>query len=291
MATAKINFREKGRDKIYKYNFDMPEPPTKHNLALAISRAMGKTQGETKYTGVPKNYNLVMELLNHNTRMVFPEQDTIDHMKEIFEDANERNHEEKPFKTPCPKCGGRGNIPSERNTDDLDDLCSEACPKCRGHGFLLHRLMWRVGYTTSSRHIIDIDGKDLYNAKQVKNYYEPLLGQKYTMIRTNGGFWLIGDKTYQSKEDFVYDHCRVLNPSLERAGIKQYIKSLNSLDKKEEDEFKRASAEDIKKSNLYYGFGNFDVTFTFLSIKRGRSTLRITSKRKGDSIEIIKDRI
>lgn len=271
MAKATIDFVKNGKHRKYTYEFKMPDNPTKHNIAIAIATAKGKREGEKKYTGMPRNYNLIAELLNKNSRISYPEGDKTNRWQEIIQDANERNQEEKPFKVVCEKCNGKG------------------CVECNGHGFLYKRLMWRVGYTFNHRHVIDIDGKDLNNAKNVKTYYEKVLEDKYTLIETNGGYWLIGNKIYNKKEDFVFAHSKLLNPLLKSEDTKDYIKSLLGLDKQKGNEFKPATAEDIKKSGLYHAPENlsFDVTFTYLSIKRERSTLRITAKRKGERIEIV----
>ncbi|MFZ3168525.1 MAG: hypothetical protein WA130_12995 [Candidatus Methanoperedens sp.] len=66
-----------------------------------------------------------------------------------------------------------------------------------------------------------------------------------------------------------------------------YIKSLLSLDKNKDGDFLKSSTEKVKESCLYSEHGDFDLMFTFLSIKRELSTLRISKKRKTDSIEVI----
>lgn len=88
--------------------------------------------------------------------------------------------------------------------------------------------------------------------------------------------------------EWKYDHCKVLNPSLDRLEMDNYIKALLSLDKDKTGNFLKSSTEKIKESGLYYGQGDFDIMFTFLSIKRELSTLRIAKKRKTDNIEVIK---
>jgi glutaminase len=88
--------------------------------------------------------------------------------------------------------------------------------------------------------------------------------------------------------EWKYDHCKVLNPSLDRLEMDNYIKALLSLDNDKTGNFLKSSTEKIKESGLYYGQGDFDIMFTFLSIKRELSTLRIAKKRKTDNIEVIK---
>ena len=60
-----------------------------------------------------------------------------------------------------------------------------------------------------------------------------------------------------------------------------------SLDKDKDGEFLKPSIEEIKESGLYSGHGDFDLMFTFLSMKRELSTLCISKKRQTDSIEVI----
>lgn len=249
MAKATIDF--KGAK--YSYEFVMPESATKHNIALAIAFAKGKREGITKYTGMPKDYNLVMELLNHNGRFVFPD-NGVSAKINYFKDASERNNEEKP-------------------------IWNEVTQQ-------YERLMWRVGLTQSHTLIIDIDHHDTNNLKFVKECYEAILHCKFTVVKTNGGYWLISDKQYDNKDQFVFDHCRVLNPSLKKNEQYDFMTKLYDLDYDTTGRFKKASMEDIKK--LCNCRGNFDIMFTLLSIKRERSTIRISQKKPHDKIEVIK---
>jgi hypothetical protein len=75
----------------------------------------------------------------------------------------------------------------------------------------------------------------------------------------------------------------------QRKRMNTYIKALMSLDKTTDKKFIPATAEDVKKSGLYTAPRNlnFDVAFTFLSIKRERSTIRESKKNPGDKIEVI----
>jgi hypothetical protein len=248
MAKATIDF--KGRK--YSYDFVMPEMPTKHNIALAIAIAKGKKEGVTKYTGMPKDYNLVIELLNHNGRFVFSGNEYNDKI-DYFKDASQRNSEEKPI--------------WNEETQQYE------------------RLMWRVGITQSHTLIIDVDGTDIENLRFVKGCYEVVLNCKFTAIKTNSGYWLISNKKYDNKDQWVFDHCRVLNPSLKKHEQYDFIQKLDDLDHTDNGRFKKASMDDIKK--VCNCRGNFDIMFTLLSIKRERSTIRISQKRPGDRIEVL----
>jgi hypothetical protein len=252
MTKATIDF--KGRK--YSYNFVMPEHPTKHNLALAISIAKGKKEGVTKYTGMPKDYNLIMELLNHNGRFI-----------NLYGDAH-------------------NSLTMENYYKDASGRNSEETPTWNEETQMYERLMWRVGLTQSHTLIIDVDSHDLENLKFVKGCYEAVLNCKFEIIKTNGGYWLISDKKYDNKDQFVFDHCRVLQPSLKKHEQYDFTQKLYNIDHDSNGRFKKASMEDIKKvCNVR---GNFDIMFTLLSIKRERSTIRISQKKPHDKIEVIK---
>jgi hypothetical protein len=268
MAKVTITFDKKHNDKKYTYDFPYPSNPTKHNLAMAISKAMMGKAKKTKFIGLPRSYALVSELLNQkSTHIHFNPSETIDLKKDAFIDANNRNIEEKGVKVQC--CN------------------NPACENCKGSGYFYERLMWRVGVSQSHVMIIDVDGRDIENAKYVKAFYEKVLNCKFTLIKSNKGYWLLSDMKYKSVNEWKYDHCKVLNPSLEPSCMDDYIKDLLLLDKDKNGEFLKSSTEKIKESGLYSGHGDFDIMFTFLSIKRELSTLRISKKRKTDSIEVL----
>ena len=123
------------------------------------------------------------------------------------------------------------------------------------------------------------------NLEDVQTYYERLLDLKFSVFKTNGGYWLIGDKKFDSIDDWKYAHCMVLNPELKREDYKDYVKGLLALDRKLDGEFHGATPDEIKKSKYYRGHGEFDIAFTFLSIKRERSTLRESKKHKDDMLQ------
>ena len=249
LAKATIDF--KGRK--YAYDFVMPKIPTKHNVALAIAIAKGKREGVTKYTGIPKDYNLIIELLNHNSRYCY--HDDNNSSIDYFADASQRNTEEKPI----------WNKQTQR----------------------YERLIWRVGLTQNKVLIIDIDGQNKENLDKVKEFYENLLACKFTVVKSNKGFWLISNKEYHNVYRWKLDHCRVLYPTLHYNQYEEYVKGLELLDFDEKGTFKKISVDDFKKSHFYKGVGDFDVMFTLLSIKRERSTIRISKKRKDDKIEVL----
>ena len=267
MAIAKLNF--KGYGKKYEYSFQYPENPTLEKIAWNLSRAMGEAEKrkKTKFYGQPHHYNLILKLLKESKINIHAPSESLNMEQMQFEDATIRNQSEKVEKIPC--------------------CTNPECQKCNGHGFVYQRQMWRVGVTQNHTLVIDIDGKDLENAKKVKFFYENILDCTFKIISTNGGYWLISNKKYNSVDDWKFDHCRVLNPFLLRERYNGYVKTLCSLDRDEKGNFKKCELEDIKKAGLYFGYGTFDFAFTFLSIRRGISTLRLSKKRKNEKIELI----
>lgn len=250
--------------------------PTLHELAWAISLAVHEKEGKTKFTGHPRTYNYIKECLLRHTAHNFrfnAKNPTPEMEKDIYAAANELNSKSKPIRVVCDECKGTGKI---------------NCYVCNGHGFLIERQSYRVGNTFSNKVVIDVDKHDLDNLQDVKDFYEKLLNLKFSVFKTNGGYWLIGDKNFENIDDWKFAHCRVLNPNLEQKDYKSFVNGLLALDKKSNGEFHGASADDIKKSKFYYGCGTFDIAFTFLSIKRQRSTLRESKKHKDDKIEEIK---
>jgi hypothetical protein len=245
MAKAIINFSGKK----YTYEFIAPKERTRHNIALAIAIAKGKQEKVTKYTGMPKDYPLIMELLSKQ-RIVYTGNDQ---ELNYFEDATQRTNEEKHF-------------------------WNEQTRKYEVN-------MWRVGITFSNVLVVDVDDKSLENLNFVRGCYERVLNCKFTTIGTNGGYWLVSDKKYDSVDNWRFDHCRVLQPLLHRNEMIGFILTLNNLDRDCNGNFMKASEEKIKSvCNIR---GNIDIMFTLLSIKRERSTLRISKKTKYDKIEVI----
>lgn len=270
----------------YRYKVEVPENPTLHQLAWVISLEVHKQEGKTKFTDRPRTYNYVMECLLRKTAFNFrfnadnPTQDT---RKELYTAASELTNKTKPNKVRCINCYGTGLLTEPKELSGM-----QTCPACNGHGFLIERQMYRVGTTFNNILVIDIDNHDEQNLKRVKEFYERILNIKFKIIKTRGGYWLFGNKNYINIDDWKFAHCQVLYPCLTREQYKGFVKGLLALDKDNGKEFVPATAEDIKKSKFYSGYGNFDVAFTFLSIKRERSTIRESKKFKEDRIEEVK---
>lgn len=251
MATAIITFKNKGNKK-YKYEFVQPKELTKSNLAIAIAIAKGKKEKVSKYTGLPKDYPLIMELLN-NQRIVYTgaQEEGIDY----FKDASIRNYE-------------------ERDNHIWNPITQK-----------WEVLVWRVGRTFSNRLVIDVDGADLGNLKDVKEFYENLLNLKFRALKTNKGFWLISERKYDTLLEWKFDHCRILLPGLTKSGMNRFIQRLADLDKDEFGNFRKATESEIRAvCNCH---GKFDIYFNLLSIKREQSTLRVSKKRKMDKVSLV----
>ena len=266
----------------YKYDVEVKPNPTLHELAWAISLAVHESENRTKFTDKPRTYNYVMECLLRKTAYNFrfnADNPTPDKRKELYAAATELTNKTKPIKVKCQECGGEGKVELSWSYE------FGRCHKCNGHGFLIEKQMYRVGTTFNNILAIDIDNHDLENLKTVKDFYERLLNLKFKVIKTSKGCWLFGNRKYKDVKDFVYAHCKVLNPALDKKDTDNYIKALMALDKDNGKEFIPATPEVIKNSGLYSGVGNFDVAFTFLSIKRERSTIRESKKYKDDKIE------
>ena len=253
----------------YKYRVCLDSNMSMNDVAMEIALAVHKAEGKTKFTGVPRTYNYVMECLQrqtvHNFRM--NASNSQDNRKEIYAAASKLHSSSCGIKTECTTCVGLG------------------CEKCNGHGYVIMRNNYRVGVTFNHTLVIDIDSHDNMNLLDVKKFYELILKVKFRTFKTRGGYWLFADRKYNSIDEFKYAHCQVLNPGLRYDEYQEYVKGLLALDTKEKGVFKGAAAQDIKKSKFYRGHGNFDVAFTFLSIKRERSTIRESAKKHGDKIE------
>lgn len=271
----------------YHYNVTVKDNPSLRDVALAISLEVHRQEKKTKFTKTPRTFNYILKCLEKHADFNFRlniNGESKDRIKEALESASYLNSTSKPQLIECPECGGKGHLEAE---DQTEYESTWTCTKCRGYGKLVSRTTYRIGNTFSNRLVIDIDSKDPKNIKDVKEFYEKLLGEKFRIFHTTAGkgVWLFGSQELKTVEDFVYAHCCVLQPRLERKDMKDYVNALMALDKNKKDEFSRATPEIIKASGLYSGHGNFDVAFTFLSIKRKRSTIRRSAKRLGDEIK------
>lgn len=244
----------------YHYKINLEGNETLHDVAMKIALEVHRKENKTKFTGKPRTYNYIYECLVRKSCLNFRinTEDSNNNEKELLKAANDLNSK------------------SEFVWNEEKQVYEHQA--------------YRLGYTQSNTLIIDIDGKDKINLIRVKDFYESVLNCKFTVIGTKNGYWLFSDKKYEYLRDWLYDHCRVLSPNLKYEDFESYKEELLMLDEGFGGKFERATPEVIKKSGLYgapEGI-NFDVAFTFLSIKRQRSTIRITKKSKDDKIELVK---
>lgn len=288
-ATAEYLFKK--RNKRYKYHLELPDEPTAHDISLAISRAVMKERNRkrTRMGKFAPMYALTMKLfdikqvklngefLAQTARIQIPKGNP-DPRKDAYLLANQRNEETKPVILTCDKCEGSG---LQDNGDD--------CSRCDGEGFIIWQLTNRVGRAFNNILVIDIDGHDEDNMKFMKAHAETIFGYSFQVAKTGGGYWLCGTKKYDNVDDWLFDNCKLLKPDLERKDLKSYIRKLIALDESTKKLIggKEALTEKIKESELYNGFGEFDVIFTLISIKVKKHTLRDSKKRDGDKIETI----
>jgi hypothetical protein len=258
-----------------KYQYDVPltGKETREEAAWKISLAVHEKEGKTKFTSHPRTYNYILECLLRKSCISFRMNGEISEDERYLEAANELNSKSKFEKIPCEKCSGKG------------------CPVCAGHGFVYRKQEYRCGYTQSNTLIIDIDGHDQDNLDAVRRYYQYFLDTEFQIFKTGHGYWLFSKNRCATQEDFVFENCRVFNPELPRIDFDAFKFELLELDGDiGRQEFQRASPEKIRASKYYLVPQelNFDAAFTFLTIKRGRSTIRYTKKNKTDKIEEMK---
>lgn len=267
----------------YKYEIKLTGKETIHDVVMKIALEVHNQEGKTKFTGVPRAYNYIYECILRKSCLNFRAnvKNTKNNGQELLNACNELHNKSEFVKTGCLNCGGEGIL--YRGDEEI------TCFYCNGHGYVYEHQDYRLGYTQSSTLIIDVDGKDKDNLIKVKGFYENVLQCKFKVFETGNGYWLFSDKKYKDLQSWIFDHCKILNPGLQINSFEKYRTGLLALDVSNGKGFQRATP-DIIKNSPYYGVPSdlsFDVAFTFLSIKRERSTIRITKKHKGDKIELI----
>lgn len=245
-----VYFDKNNHNKMYSYEIVAPSNPTKENYAMAISEAMVMASSKKKSRlSLDRYYHLLMQIIG-NSNIFSSEGLTENKLQSSFTHAKILNDKEKPVK---------------RNN-------------------LVIKKVWRVGLSQSNRLVIDIDSHDMDNLDIVKLFYQNLLGYSFITVKTANGFWLISDKTYVDKNEWLFDNCRILNPKLLFSEYYRYKEKLLTLDNKQH----KSISEDIINSDLYHGVGKFDVIFVFINIKRQICTLRISKKTPNEVMEVIK---
>lgn len=155
--------------------------------------------------------------------------------------------------------------------------------------------IWRVAKQVDDRLFFDIDTENINNVKLIKNYYEPLF-EELKVIKTYRGYHLVS-RLYKNNLDWQYDICRVLNPLLETNNLQIYIEEIqrfyNTERKKQKIygldrvEFTEYLPEQLKKSGLYFGVGEFDILFALNVIMKGYYCIRISKKAIDDKPYIV----
>lgn len=145
-------------------------------------------------------------------------------------------------------------------------------------------LHWRVGITTPSNLILDIDNHDEKNLRKViDNLFELFPNDEFSVFQTLNGYQII-DKV-EDKISFQFKNLRVLNKNLpigDPEKVIAYREHLIELFDSGED-----FNEDFKKSSLFNPIGTFDYLYNCLGVINGYYSLRLTKKRKDDKWEVI----
>lgn len=233
---------------------------TVHDMAMAIALEVHRREHKTKFTTFPRTYEYVYECLLRRSCTTYRENFKSSGTAELLRHCNDLHNKSEWIK----------------KTDD------------NGNEYYIHQ-DYRLGYTQSNTLILDVDGKDTNNLSDVKSFYENVLKCKFKIIGTKKGYWLFSDKKYPDMKSWLFDNCRVINPYIKMEETYKFRTDLLSMDMADDKGFSRAAPDTIKTSDLYRAPKelNFDVMFQFLSIKRERSTIRITKKGKDDKIEEI----
>jgi hypothetical protein len=220
----------------YKYPVELEDECSFHDAAMTISLAVHRKEGKTKFTERPRSFNYIYECLLRKSCLNFRlnSDSTYNNDAEMLKAANELNSKSEWIKVRCHDCD--------------DAIKSTECTKCSGNGFYYEKQEYRLGYTQNKVLIIDVDGKDPDNLIGVYEFYEKILNCKFTVISTKKGYWLFSDKKYDDIGSWLFDHCRVLCPTLTKDCYPEWKKKLLALDEDKKGEFHRATPEVIKES-------------------------------------------
>ncbi len=289
-ATITLVFSEFSSKKYY-YPVQIDTPTNINDIAMQVSRQIMAAQAKKKrWSGkkeVSPGYNLLLKILpaaldKLGIEFILPGK--LATKEQAFRLVHEANQNPPIEKIECPLCHGLGYDPDP-------DYGRPDCPACNGHGYL-YEVMWqRVGRSPDDVLCMDIDNPDIANAKFLKAHLETMFGYPFNL---NGSwhdsklcsFQIIGSKRYLSKNEWTYNNCRILNQNLKKEDLKEYIEKLNEFDKFTKDKNLDWETE-FKKTKLWDGWGDFDLMYQVISIKRGKSTLRISKKGDCDRYGLI----
>lgn len=157
---------------------------------------------------------------------------------------------------------------------------------------------WRVGKTTETQLIIDIDNQSQENLYSIyKNLKLLFPDEAFTVVKTSHnnpekfGFQIIGNN--KSKADFVYKHLKVLKTDLIKDHDPVYIflheleKFLTEFRKLNPEPRKNQFNEELIKSGLIKPIGDIDYLYNVLAALNGKVSIRLTKKEESDRWEVV----
>lgn len=167
------------------------------------------------------------------------------------------------------------------------------------------KTVWRVGKNTSRQLIVETDNSSKENLALIINHLNKLFGYKFNAIKTLHGFHIIGEHLYPNiidqqthKEkasiDWYKANTKVLNNSISGTLESfEYGNKILEMDKELRQyqdcgNYKELFTASLKNSGLLNCIGDIDILYTILSIKYGKSTLRISKKQPHDKYEEVK---
>ncbi len=144
---------------------------------------------------------------------------------------------------------------------------------------------WRIGITTPSNLVIDIDNHNENELKTIQENLKILFPKDdFVTLKTLNGYQII-DKA-ADKVSFQFKNLKVLNKDLNNNDpekVISYREQLIELFDNGED-----FNEDFSKSELFNPIGTFDYLYNCLGVMNGYYSLRLTKKSKNDNWEVIK---
>lgn len=195
--------------------------------------------------------------------------------KFAFMKASELNSMEKFNNIECSWCKGKG------------------CTVCKGYGHMYTKVAWRVGKNTSQQLIVETDTHDSGNLKSLVSNLETLFGYKFNIAKTKHGYHIIGSFKYLTLGQWDNANCQVLKNTITLHDYQDYKSKVLELDTQLRNQlyssdYKKLFTDAMKFNGLLDCVGEFDVLYTVLSLKYGKSTLRISKKSKDDKYEEVK---
>lgn len=158
-------------------------------------------------------------------------------------------------------------------------------------------MKWRVGITTDTQLVVDIDNHDEANFKNVLwNLKTIFPDDKFIAWNTLHGeakhHYQIVSKE-KSKADFIFKHLKVLDMKLEREYFEMrafknaLINRLNDYrenrDKSKPWQFNNV----LRESGLINPVGDIDFSYNVIAVEKERSSIRLTNKTDADRWEVI----